>query len=113
MKVTYSVSIGYRDPKTPADDPNLVVYTKDFDRRADVVRYLIQVRKDCHNAFFVLTDDWSYNDIINDAIDNVFLQVVVRAESGYTRTYSARKLHNIYRPCIALDDNGNWIDLNK
>lgn len=112
-KVSYSVSIGYRDPKTPANEPNLIVYIQDFNCRADVVRYLKQVRKDCHNVDFVLTDDWSYNDIINDAVDNVLVQVFVRVESGYTRTYSARKLHNVYRPHIALDENANWIDLNK
>lgn len=112
-KITYSVLIGYRDPLTPPDDPSITAYSKDFDRRADVVRYLKQVRKDCHDVNFVLTDDWLYNDIINSAVDNVFLQVFVYAQLGFDRICSARKAHNIYRPFIGLDENDNWIDLNK
>lgn len=112
-KITYSVLIGYRNPTTPPDDPTISAYSKDFDCRADVARYLHQVRKDCHDVNFVLTDDWAYNDIINDAVDNVFVQVFVREQFGFNRTYSARKAHNIYRPCISLDENDNWIDLNK
>lgn len=108
-KITYSVTIGYRDPVISG----IRVYTKDFDNRADVVRYIKQVRKDSHDVNFVLTKDWLYNDVINNAVDTVFLQVTVREYFGFDRTYSAHKLHNIYRPCITLDENNNWIDLNK
>lgn len=108
-KTVYHVTIGYRDPVIS----DIRDYTKVFYNRADVVRYIKQVRRDSHDVNFVLTNDWIYNDIINSAFDNIFLQVTVREYFGFDRTYSARKLHNIYRPHIALDENGNWIDLNK
>lgn len=92
---------------------NLVITTKHFDDVKSAAKYAAQARKDCHNLNFVLTDDPVYNTVINDSVDNVYISIVRVFRDENLEIFFYVHVYEVYRPCIFVDDDNNFSDLNK
>lgn len=108
--ITFSVVIGAASPSNPADI--LFFASKDFSSRKDTAKYLAKVRKDIHNVGFVRTDNFDYDRVINESVDNVFVSVFTFKHDFFDVTYT-HKTFNVYRPCVFLNEDNEFEDLNK